>query len=133
MERERRLRAFVLVERRTAEAVAATPGCEVVQRFVELVASEEPLECACRTDAVLAGARECEGGQFRLDDRGRVERLLVAAAGHGVASPPATVARETHRSVPDPRFVPQPPQRVEPDLGQLVSTERLAAADEGLR
>ena len=57
MERERRLGAFVLVERLAPEPVAAAAGREVVERLLQIVASEEPLERSRRPDAVLLPRR----------------------------------------------------------------------------
>ena len=57
MEGERRLGALVLVQRLAAEPVAAAAGREVVERLLQAVASEEPLERARRPDAVLGLAR----------------------------------------------------------------------------
>ena len=54
MEGERRLGSFVVVGVSLAEPVAASAGREVVQRPVEMVAAEEPVERALRASAVLA-------------------------------------------------------------------------------
>ena len=80
MECERRLGAFVRVHVVVAEPVAAAAGREVVERPAEPVAPEEPLERALRAGAVLGIAGDGERRELRLDERGRVERLLVARA-----------------------------------------------------
>ena len=77
MERERRLRALVLVQRLAPEPVAAAAGGEVVERFLQAVAAEEPLERPDRARAVLRIAGRGVRGQLGLDESGGVERLLV--------------------------------------------------------
>jgi hypothetical protein len=63
-----RLGAFVLVARLFAESVAAASGCEVVERSLEAVASEEPLERMRRPNAVLCLSGERERNQLGLDE-----------------------------------------------------------------
>src|SRR5690242_17191690 len=94
MEGERRLRALVLVERLAAESVAAAAGREVVERLLQTVAPEEPLEGARRPEAVIGVGGDREGGKLGLDHRGRVERLLVTGAGGRLLPASAAVARE---------------------------------------
>ena len=92
MEGERRFGAFVHVDRFGAEPVAAAAGREVVERLLQAVASEEPLERARRSDAVLGLVRDCERGELGLDEPCRIERLLVAVTRCGLASAPPAVA-----------------------------------------
>ena len=80
VERERRLGALVAVQVVDAEAVAAAAGREVVQRPVEAVPPEEPVERRAGADGVLRVAAGGERGQLGLDERAGVERLLVAVA-----------------------------------------------------
>ena len=74
----------------------------------EVVAPEEPLEGAVRADAVLGVAGDDERRELRLDDRGRVERLLVAGArcGSSRCRPRWPVSRST--SSVEPALVAEP-------------------------
>ena len=76
VECEGRFGAFVLVEGVPAEPVAASSGCEVVERLLQPVAAEEPLEGARRTDPVLRLAGDGERGELGLD---RARRRRAAA------------------------------------------------------
>ena len=78
MKGERRLGALVGVQIVFAQTVAAATGREVVERAVEPVPAEEPVEGALGTGTVLGLARDPERSQLGLDERGCVERLLVA-------------------------------------------------------
>ena len=133
MEGERRLRAFVVVDRLAAEPVAAAAGREVVERPLQAVASEEPLECPRGSRSVTVRARDRECGDLRLDERSRVERLLVAVAGGGFASTPAVMARQPQEPAVEAALVAEPAERLQPDPGQIVPAERLAAVDQRLR
>ena len=86
MKGERRLRTLVGVQILLAEAVAATAGREVVQRSIEPVAAEEPIEGALGAGAVLGLAGDDERRELRLDQGRCIERLLVAASRSGVAA-----------------------------------------------
>ena len=110
VEGERRFGALVVVQIVAAESVAAAAGCEVVERPVQAVAAEEPLECPDRAGAVLSAARDREGAQLGLDERGRVERLLVAGARRGLAPAAAPVPRQPERLLVKPAFVAEPTQ-----------------------
>ena len=133
MERERRFGAFVLVERVAAEAVAAAAGREVVERLLQAVTAEEPLEGARRPHPVIDRSRDREGGQLRLDQRGGIERLLVAGVRHRLVPAAAAVAGEAERVVAKARLVAEPAERVETELDQVVPVEGAAAAQERLR
>ena len=91
MEGERRLGALVPVRRLGAEPVAAATGGEVVERSLQAVAPQEPLEGADRPATVTGIARDGVGSQFGLDESRHVERLLVTAAVRGLARSPAPV------------------------------------------
>src|SRR5205085_1603298 len=80
MEGDRRFGAFVVVQRLGTEPVAAAAGCEVVERSLQAVAAEEPLERLDRPASVFGSARQGEGGELGFDERCGVERLLVAFA-----------------------------------------------------
>jgi hypothetical protein len=86
VEGERRLGAFVVVQLLAAEPVAAAARREVVQRLLQAVAAEEPLERSDRSDSVLGVVSDGEGAQLGFDERGCVERLLVAGARRRLAS-----------------------------------------------
>ena len=134
MERERRLGALVAVQRLAAEAVAAAAGREVVERQVEAVASEKPLERAPRANAVLGLVRDGERHELRLDEGGSVERLLVAVTGGGLAR--GGVRRDPGRrrkSSCEAALVAEPPQRLEAELDQVVAPERGRSSQERLR
>src|SRR5215213_6251621 len=72
-----RLSAFVVIEPVRAKAVMTPASSEVVHRQARAVATQEPLEGAERLSAVLALARGNRRLGQRLDQRGRVQRLLV--------------------------------------------------------
>src|SRR5690348_10284913 len=127
VERECRLGAFVRVQVFGAEAVAAAAGCEVVERAIKMVTTEEPLERVPGAHAVLGVAGDCEGGELGFDERCGVERLLVAGSWRRLVSPPPTMAGQAQRSVVEAALVAEPAQGVEPDLGQVVAPERTAA------
>ena len=133
MERERRLGAFVLVHVGLAETVAATAGREVVQGPAETVAPEEPLECALRAGAVLGIAGDGKCSQLGLDERGGVERLLVACAGGGLVATAPLVAGQPQQPVGEPRFVAEPRKRLEAGCDGLLALERGAAEDQRVR
>ena len=124
MERERRLGALVAVQRLAAEAVAAAAGREVVERQVQAVASEEPLERVARANAVLGLVRDRERHELGLDERGRVERLLVAVAGGRLLAAASAVARQAQEVVLQAALVAEPAQRLEAELDQVVAAER---------
>ena len=86
---QRGLGALVGVHGLVAEAVTAAAGRKVVQRAPEPVPSEEPVERALRAHAVNDFAGERVRRELGLDERGRVERLLVAGARPGLAAVPA--------------------------------------------
>src|SRR5581483_1033799 len=133
MESERGFGALIVVQRVATEPVAAAAGCEVVQRPLQPVAAEEPFECADRAGAVLGLTRDGEGAQLGLDERGRIERLLVAHARRRLASPTATVTREPECLRVEAALVAQPAQRVEAEPGEVGPVERTGAAEECLR
>ena len=64
MEGERRLGPLVVVRRLGAEAGAAATGCEVVERSLEPVAAEEPVEGVLCPQPVLGIAGDGEGGEL---------------------------------------------------------------------
>ena len=134
MERERRFGAFVLVQRLAAEPVAAAAGREVVERLLQAVAAEEPLERARRPDAVLGRAGDREGGELGLDQRGGVERLLVAGVRHRLVRGAGRGGRRgAAASSPRPDSSPSQRERFETELDQVVAVEGAAAADQRLR
>src|SRR4051812_31672616 len=132
MEGERRFRSLVLIERLLAEPVAAAAGREVVQRLLQAVAAEEPLERPRRANSVLGRAGDGERSELGLDQRGGVKRLLVAGARGRLAPTSATVARETQHVVAQPGLVAEPAKGFEPELDQVVAVERVAAVYERL-
>ena len=90
-----------------AEPVAAAAGREVVERPVQPVAAEEPVERAPCADAVLGIAGDGERSELGLDERGRVERLLVARARSRLAALAPVVARQPqHRRPASPHSSP---------------------------
>ena len=99
MERERRLGAFVHVQRLAAEPVAAAAGREVVERPAAGGCGRGTIRRRVGArDAVLGSPRDRERGELRLDERGRVERLLVAAARRRLApAPPVVAGQPQHR------------------------------------
>ena len=98
--------------RLVAEPVAAAAGREVVQRPLEAVAAEEPVERPRARDAVLGLAGDGERCELGLDERGCVERLLVAAAGRGLVAcrPRVRSAAACPRRA---RLVAEPAERLE--------------------
>src|SRR5688572_24656299 len=81
MEGECGFGALVLVEVGLAQTVAAASGREVVERAVEAIATQEPIERVARAPPVFPVPRRHERRELCLDERGRVERLLVSLAG----------------------------------------------------
>ena len=77
---ECRFGALVVVGRLLAQPVAAPSGREVVERPVEAVAAEEPVERLLRALGVLQVAGDGERGQLGGDEGGGVERLLVTSS-----------------------------------------------------
>ena len=126
VEGERRLGAFVVVQLLAAEPVAAAARREVVERLLQAVAAQEPLERANCPDAVLGVVGDSEGAQLGFDERGGVERLLVAGARRRLASAAAVVPRKPERVLVEPALVAEPAQRLEPKLGELRPVERVA-------
>src|SRR5689334_594288 len=131
---ERRLRTLVLVERLTAETVAATAGREVVERLLQSVAAEEPFEGAGRPQSVLGRTRDREGRKLRLDERCGVERLVVAGALVRLAPVAAVMPGPAqHSAAAEAGLVADPAQRLVAELGQVVWSQCVAAADQRLR
>ena len=116
-----------------AEPVAAAAGGEVVQRPVQAVAAEEPVEGPLRTQPVLRIAADGEGGQLGLDERGRVERLLVARSGSRLVATAAIVSGQPQRPLVEAGLVAEPAEGVEARLGEVVPAESDAADDQGVR
>ena len=114
VEGERRLGAFVVVQLVLAEPVAAAARREVVERLLQAVAAQEPLERSNRPDSVLGLVSDSEGTQLGFDERGGVERLLVAGARRRLASAAAVVTRKPERVLVEPALVAEPAQRLEP-------------------
>ena len=110
VEGERRFGALVVVQVVAAEPVAAAAGGEVVERPSQAVAAEEPLECPDRAGAVLCRARDREGAQLGLNERGRIERLLVSGPRRGLASAAAAVTRKPKCIGVEAALVTQPAQ-----------------------
>ena len=130
---KRRLGALVAVQRLAAEAVAAAAGREVVERQVQAVAPEKPLERVPRANAVLCLVRDGEGHELGLDEGGGVERLLVAVAGSRLAAAASAVTRQAKEVVLQAALVAEPPQRLEAELDQVVAAERGGSSQERLR
>ena len=86
VEGERRFRALIVVQCVASEPVAAAAGSEVVERPLQAIAAEEPLECHDGPCSVFAFARDGEGAQFGFDERRGIEGLLVAGAPRSLAS-----------------------------------------------
>src|ERR1044071_5151807 len=133
VEGERRLGPFIVVQRIAAEPVAATARREVVERLLQAIAAEEPLECSNRPDSVLGLVCGSEGTQLGFDERGGLERLLVAGARRLLAPSAALVTWEPERVLVQPALVPEPPQRAEANFGDFRPAGRAAAGDECLR
>src|SRR6476646_3983169 len=110
MEGEGRLGTLVAVDVAAAEPVAAAARREVVQRPVQMVATQEPVERRVRAHAVLPIAGDVERRELSLDERGRVERLLVAKSGCGPAARAPFVTRQPQHPVVEPRFASEPAQ-----------------------
>ena len=101
--------------------------------MLQAVAAEEPFERSIAPDSVLGVVSDGEGAQLGLDERGGVERLLVAGARRRLASAAAAVTRKPKRVPVEPALVAEPAQRVESKLGQSRPAERIAADEECLR
>ena len=93
MEGERRLGAFVVVQRFGSQPIAAAAGREVVERLAQPVAAEEPFERLDRPAPVLAVARDGERSQLGLDERCSVDRLLVAGTRRRLAPAASEMTR----------------------------------------
>ena len=132
VEGERRLGSFVVVQRIAAEPVATAARREVVERLLQAVAAQEPLERSNRPDSVLGLVRDGKRTQLGFDERGGFERLLVAGARRLLAPAAAAVPREPELVLVESALVAEPAQRLETDLGELRSTERAAAGEECL-
>src|SRR5438067_11521026 len=113
MERERRFRAFVVVDVAVAEPVAAAAGREVVQRPREVVLAEEPVERELRALAVLAVAGRVECRELRLHQRRRIERLLVTAPGCCFSAMTTGMTRQPQHPVGEAGLVTEPAERLE--------------------
>jgi hypothetical protein len=122
-----------MVEGVAAEPVAATAGRKVVERPLQAVASQEPLEGERGPDAVLGLVGDRERGQLGLDDRSGVERLLVAVARGGFASAPPVVARQPQEPGFEAALVAEPAEGLQSELDQVVPAKRVAAAEQRLR
>ena len=133
MQRERRLGTLVVVGRLRAEPVTTASGREIVERPVEAVVTEEPIERGLCTHGVLRVAGSRERGQLRRDDRGGVEGLLVPTARRGFTPPATSVAGQAQHSLGKARLVSEPPQRLQARRRQIRSAERHPAADQGVR
>src|SRR5581483_11245140 len=116
-----------------AQPIAAAACCEVVQRLLEAVAAEEPFERTCRPDPVLGRTGDREGGELGLDQRRRVERLLIARAFRRLVSAASAVTDEAEHVAFEARLVAEPAERLEAELGEIVAVECDAAADQRLR
>ena len=114
VERERRLGALVSVDLLVAEAVAAASGREVVQRPIEPVASQEPVERGLSSRPVHRIVGRGESSQLGLDERRRIERLLVTLSRSRLVAVPASVAGQQEHSVGEPALVAEPVERLEP-------------------
>ena len=75
---------------------------------------------------MLGLVRDSEGAQLGFDERGGVERLLVAGARRRLASAAAAVTRKPKRVLVEPALVAEPAQRLESKLGELRPAERVA-------
>ena len=131
-EGERRLGSLVDVDRRLAQPVVAATGGEVVDRGVQPVAAEEPLEGADRPASRGLRAGGPKGLGLCLDQRRRVQRLLIAGArvsGSLLAVVMADVAGE--RGV-DPYLARVPIERAQALAEQLVVAEARARRDQRL-
>ncbi|MND05172.1 hypothetical protein D3C83_258050 [compost metagenome] len=69
---------------------------------MEPVAAQEPVERPLRPQAVLGVSRHGERRQLGLDERRRVERLLVAGSRRRLAAVPAAVSRQPQRAFGQP-------------------------------
>ncbi len=134
MKRERRFRPFVAVDLLMAEAVAAAPRWRSRRadgwRWLRPRnhSNARIARTPCSASCVTANAR-----QLGLDERGGVERLLVAGARRLLAAAAAAVAGEPERVLVESALVAEPAQRLEPELGELRPAERGSADDQRLR
>ena len=126
VEGERRFRAFVVVQRVASESVAAAAGRKVVERLLQAVATEKPLERANRPCSVLGLARDAERAQLRLDESCGVDGLFVAGTRRRFASTAAAMAGETERVSVEPASLPN--QRSEPSPSSARSGRSSAVA-----
>jgi len=127
VEGQGRLGAFVVVQRVAAEPVAAAARREVVERLLQAVAAQKPLERSNRPDPVFSSVSDGEGSQLGFDERGGVERLLVARSRCRLASAAAVVTVKAERVLVEPALVAEPAERLESTLGELRPVERESA------
>ena len=129
MEGQRGFGALVRVEVGLAETVAAASCCEVVERAVEPIAAQEPVERIARSRCMLAVARRGERGELGLDEGGRFQRLLVPLTRAGLVTVPPMMPREAKHALVEARFVAQPCERLEAN-GDLVRPMECRATDD---
>ena len=133
MERERRLRALVAVDvlarrgrlcsrRSRSRTAAAQGGCD-------RGTIRTPLARERRADV----ARDGERRELRLDERRRIERLLVARSRACFATQTATVPGQPQHAARKTALVTEPRQAGETGRGRLWAVEGDAAEDQRLR
>src|SRR6187551_1311906 len=132
MEGQRGFGALVFVEIGLAEAVAAASGREVVERAVQPISPQEPVERGACTRSVLPVPRRDERSELGLDERRRVERLLVALAGCGLVAVASTMAWQAQPAFVEAALVAQPGERLEPERDVGGAPECRAPDDERL-
>ena len=115
MEGERGFGALVCVEVRFAETVAAASCREVVERTVEPIAAKEPVEGITRPPSVVTVPGRGKRTELGLDERGRIERLLVTGPGRRLVATSPVMPRQPEHAVVEAAFVAQPRKRLESD------------------
>ena len=106
---------------------------EVVERAPEPIPSEEPTNAHFARASVNAVAVDRERRQLGLDERGRVERLLVAKPRCGLVAPPAEVPRQPEHARSQAAFVAEPRQRGEPELDRFRPSKGGTSDEQRLR
>ena len=116
VEGERRLGALVCVQVLLAEAVAAAAGREVVERPVEPVAAEEPVERRAARGVPCSGSPVTANAASSASTNADASSGCSSpAAGRGLVAMAPQVAGQAQRAVGEPALVAEPAQRLEAD------------------
>ena len=114
MEGKRRLGALVRVQVVFAEAVAAAAGREVVERPVEPVAAQEPVERSLGAGAVLGLARDENAASSASTNADASSGCSSPSPGRGLVAMAPLVAGKPQHAVREPALVTEPGERLEP-------------------